>query len=181
MDLISRWLLHDEQADLWEIVFALIANLVFIGLSFLVMWPLGRLALAGQLAKGYGVLWFLVVLITIALVQIQRLVRAGLYDNFNLFLTSNLVVSSVLQVGWAAFAALTIPEYTDGAAAWMVGLVYLWGVLSCIAAFFVVSSFYQGDIYKLVSLPLALAGFLIFSVWPESGRFLYGWFFELFQ
>lgn len=180
MDAISRWLLQDEQTDLWEIVFALIVNLVFISVSFLAMWPLGRPALAGQLAKGYAVLWILVLLITIVLIQIQRLVRASLYDNFNLFLASNLAVSTALQVGWAAFAALTIPGFTDGAAAWVVVLVYVLGVLSCIAAFFVVSSFYQGDIYKLVSLPLALGGFLVFSLWPESGRFLYGWFFDLF-
>jgi len=47
-------------------------------------------------------------------------------------------------------------------------------------AYFVVSSFYQGTVYKLISLPLALAGFLVFSVWPASGRALYGWFFRLF-
>ena len=32
----------------------------------------------------------------------------------------------------------------------------------------------------LISLPLALAAFLVFSVWPASGRAIYGWFFRLF-
>ena len=36
----------------------------------------------------------------------------------------------------------------------------------------------QGTLYKLVSLPIALVGFLVFSVWPAGGRWLFGWFFD---
>jgi hypothetical protein len=62
----------------------------------------------------------------------------------------------------------------------MVVILYLVGVLSCLIAFFAVSSFYQGHVYKLVSLPLALLSFIVFGVWPAGGRLMYGWFFELF-
>jgi hypothetical protein len=85
-----------------------------------------------------------------------------------------------LQAGWAAFAALAIHSFVADAPVRVLLILYIVGVVSCLITFFAVSSFYQGHIYKLVSLPLALTGFLAFSLWPASGRAVYGWFFELF-
>jgi hypothetical protein len=83
-------------------------------------------------------------------------------------------------VGWAAFIALTLHSFADDATGWRIVVLYLTGTVSCIIAFYVVSSFYQGHFYRFVSFPLALVSFLVFSVWPVTGRLLYGWFFDLF-
>ena len=180
MEAISKWLLHDDQEELFEILVAIIINLLFLVLITLLLWPLGRLRMAFSLAKGYGILW-IVVLITGALVnRIQGLFRVNLYQRSNVYVISNLAVSCFLQVGWSAFAALTFHSFVNGAPAWITVVLYLLVVLSCLIAFFAVSSLYQGEVYRLISLPLALIGFLVFSAWPESGQILFGWFFDLF-
>jgi len=178
---LARWLTHDDQKDLFEILLALVLNVLFFVLIGPVLWLVDRQRLAFDLARGYGVLWIVLCGTMVLVRRIQSLFRVDLYERANAFVASNLAVSCFLQVGWSAFAALTVRGFVTGASAWVLVLVYLVGALSCLIAFFVVSSMYQGAIYKLVSLPLALTGFLAFSVWPASGRALYGWFFRLFE
>jgi hypothetical protein len=57
---ISRWLLQDEQKDLFEIVVAIALNVLFLALIALLLWPLGRTLLALRLARGYGLLWIVI-------------------------------------------------------------------------------------------------------------------------
>jgi hypothetical protein len=178
-DLI-KWLMNDEQKDLFEVVFASALNIAFLALAALLLWPLGRPVLAFRLAKGYGVLWVVICVIAILVNRIQKLFRVNLYDHANAYVNSNLAVTCFLQAGWAAFAALTVQGFVAGAPNWFVVVLYSVGGLSCLIAFFAVTSFYQGHIYKLISLPLALVSFIVFSVWPASGRAVYGWFFNLF-
>jgi hypothetical protein len=177
---ISKWLMHDERKELFEVLVACALNILFLALSVLLLWALGRPTLAFRLAKGYGVLWLGMLVTFVLLARLQRLFRVNIYDHPDAYVISNLVVSCLLQAGWAAFAALAVHGTMAGAAGWLVVLLYLIGGLSCLVAFFAVSSFYQGHIYKLISLPLALLGFIVFSVWSASGRVLFGWFFALF-
>jgi hypothetical protein len=176
---IRKWLTHDDQKDLFEVSFSVVLNILFLALTSLLLWPLGKPMLEFSLAKGYGLLW-IVTFLSHALVNlIQRFFRANIYDHSDAYVISNLVVSCFLQAGWAAFAAITVHTFITDAPIWMLVILYLVGVLSCLTAFFAVSSFYQGHVYKLVSLPLALVIFIIFSVWPAIGRMLYGRFFDL--
>jgi hypothetical protein len=176
----SKWLMHDEQKELFEVLVACALNILFLALGALLLWALGRPTLAVRLAKGYVILW-LCMLVTIALLtRLHRLFRVNIYDHPDAYVISNLVVSCLLQAGWAAFAALDVHSTVAGAAGWLAVLLYVIGGLSCLVAFFAVSSFYQGHIYNLISLPLASLGFIVFSVWPASGRVLFGWFFALF-
>ena len=177
---ISRWLMHEDRKELFEFLVGLVLNIFFLVLITLLLWPLGRLGLAWGLARGYGILWLITWWAAALVYRIQHVFRVNLYDHGNVYLFSNLFVSCFLQTGWSAFAALSIRGAVTGASTWTVVLVYLAGALSCLAAFYAVSAFYQGHFYRFVSLPLALVGFLVFSVWPASGRVLYGWFFRLF-
>ena len=172
--------MQDDQKELFEVLVASAMNVVFLALIVLLLWPLGRPLLAFRLAKGYGVLWGLTCVATLLGNRIQEFFRVNIYDRANAYVISNLAVSCFLQVGWSAFAAPTVHSFVPGAHIWIVVILYFVGVLSCLIAYFAVSSFYQGHIYKMVSLPLALISFIVFSVWPASGRVMYGWFFELF-
>jgi hypothetical protein len=168
MGAIASWLLHEDRKDLFEVLFALVLNILFLALISLLLWPLSLLRLAWDLAKDYGVLWIVIVVTTALVNRLQRLFRTNLYDRSNAYVISNLAVSCLLQVGWSAFAALTVHRFVDGVPVWTAIALYLVGALSCLITFFAVSSLYQGTIYKLVSLPLALVSFLVFSVWPAS-------------
>ena len=164
-DLVD-WLVHDKQKDLFEVLVALVLNILFLALAALLLWPLGRLGLVPELAKGYGILWMATCIAIVLMSRIHRWLRVNLYDHGNAYIISNLVVSCALQAGWSAFAALTVRSAVAGVPIGSAVLLYLVGTLSCLSTFFVVSAFYQGHLYKLVSLPLALVGFLLFSVWP---------------
>lgn len=174
----GKWLMHEDQKDLWEIVFASLLNVVFLALVALLLWPLGRPALAWRLAKGYSVLWGVVYLAAMLVNRIQDYFRVNIYDHADAFVYSNLAVSCILQTGWSAFAALVVHSFVGGASLWMTLILYLVGTLSCLVTYFVVSSFYQGHIYRFISLPLALVAYIAFSVWPASGHVLFGWFFD---
>ena len=167
---LSKWLMHDDQKELFEVLVASALNVVFLALIVLLLWPLGRPMLACRLALGYVVLWGLTCVAALLGNRIQEFFGVNIYDRSRAYVISNLVVSCFLQVGWSAFAALTVHRFAPGAPTWLVLILYLVGGLSCLVAFFAVSSFYQGHIYKLVSLPLALICFIAFSVWPPGGR-----------
>ena len=177
---ISKWLVHDDQKELFEVLFAIALNVVFLALIALLLWPLGKPVLAFRLAKGYGILWIVSFMTSVLVNRLHRLFRVDMYAHGDAFVLSNLAVSCLLQAGWSAFAALAVQSFVVGTPVWIVATLYLVGVLSCLIAFFAVSSFYQGHIYKMVGLPLALVGFIVFSVWPASGGVMYGWFFDLF-
>lgn len=175
MGTIIEWLIDDNQKDLFEVLVALVLNIIFLILSGLLLWPLDRLILAVDLAKGYGLFWIALFVTTAVLHWLQRLFRMNMYDRANAFLLSTLAVSCLLQVGWAAFAALLVHNLITDTTVWIGVILYLVGGLSCLIAFFVVGAIYQGTIYKLISLPITLISFIIFSVWPESSRMLMGW------
>lgn len=176
----GKWLTHDDQKELFDILFAFLLNLIFLTLIALLFWSLGSPRTAFRLAKGYAVLW-LVVFVSVALLnRIQGFFRVNIYDHPNAYVNSTLAVSCLLQACWSAYAALTAHDFAAGAHAWRAVILYAVGFLSCLVAFFVVSSFYRGHIYKFISLPLASVCFVVFSVWRAGGRALFGWLFDIF-
>ncbi|MGB8510773.1 MAG: hypothetical protein WCD76_20545 [Pyrinomonadaceae bacterium] len=177
---ISKWLMHDEQKDLFEILVASTLNIVFLVLIALLLWPVAKPVLALRLAGGYAILWIATAIIAALVNRLQSFFRLDIYTHVDAYVISNLVVSCFLQAGWSAFAALSVRDFVAGTTLWLTVLLYLVGVLSCLIAYFAVSSFFQGHIYKIISLPLGLLGFIVFSVWPAIGRAIYGWFFDFF-
>src|SRR5687767_14179529 len=168
MSEFRKWLTHDDQKDLFEVLLAVALNLLFLVLIAVILWPLGRFKLALSLAKGYGLLWIVLYVANVFVTAIQRLFRVNIYDRPNGYVISGLFVSCTLQAGWSAFAAITVHSFLAGAPIWFLVILYIIGILSCLAAFFVVSSFYQGHIYKFVSLPLSLVVFIIVTVWAAT-------------
>lgn len=165
---ISKWLTHDDQKDLFEVLFAVTLNVIFVAVITLLLWALGPRSLAFALAKGYGLLWIGIFMSAAVMSFAHRLLRVNIYDHANVYVISNLAVSCLLQAGWSIFAATSVHRFLPGESIWVVVALFSVGALSCVTAFFAVSSFFQGHIYKLVSLPLALVIFIIFSVWLVS-------------
>ncbi len=181
MGAFSKWLLQDEQKELFDILLALTLNIVFLGLLALLLWPLGRTLLALRLAKGYGLFWLVSYATVLLMIVCRRIFRMGLDSHFDAYVLSNLFVSGLLQAGWSAFAALTVHGFTGSTPGWPgVALLYFGGLLSCFIAFNIVSAFYGGSLYRRVNALLALVSYSLFSVWPASGRVLYGRLFDLF-
>ena len=180
MVMIGKWLLHEDRKELFEIVVAGGLNIIFLALVSLLLWGMGSPLPALRLAGGYGVLW-IATFSTGALVnRAQRLFKVNIYDHPDAYVNSNLAASCFLQAGWSAFAALSVHGFVAGAPVWLALTLHVVGFLSCLVAFFAVSSCFQGHVYKMISLPFALIGFAVFSAWPASARALFGRLFDLF-
>ncbi|MBS1808365.1 MAG: hypothetical protein JST84_09250 [Acidobacteria bacterium] len=168
----------EEQETASKLLIIVGVNLAFLLIAGLMLWLFGHSALAWQFAKGYALLWVLLLVISPILNFIQRMFRLNLYDNANVFVASNLLVSGVLVLGWSTFAALVVQG--AGATGWVVGLLYAVGFLASYIGEQVVTAIFNGTIYQLANLVLALVSFIVFAIWPVLGRTLFGWFFNLF-
>jgi hypothetical protein len=173
-------LVHTLREEVLDFLIALGLNLIFVALVALLLWPLGKAALALRLTKGYGILWVVTALTGVALYRVQRFFRVDTDTHYDALVISNLSHAVFLLAGWSAFAALTVRDIASGAQVWVAAILWLVGLLSSHVAFIVLSSFYPGQVYKLINLILALTSFLVFALWPASGRAVYGWFFNLF-
>lgn len=176
----SRWLLHEDQKQVYELFFASVYTLVFTGVIALLLWPFGAARLALQLGKGFWILWVLLALTVLVALVMRRVFRVDFDQHLDAYVVASLVVSGALQTGWSAFAALVVRGQVADASLWSAIVVYFVGLFSCHVAFVAISAYYFGHIYKNVNLPLGAASFILFSIWPALGRALFGWFFDLF-
>jgi hypothetical protein len=177
----ERWLLHEDQKELFNFLFAAALCLFFGGLAALVLWPLGDAALALRFAKGGVVLWLVLFVTFVALAFVQRKLDVDIYSHADAYVISSAVVGAFIQTGWSAFAALAVRDFASSAGAWASVALYFTGLLSCYVAYTAVSAFYTGQIYKLVNLAVVLVSFAAFCLWPSAAHAAYGWFFRLFQ
>ena len=176
----AKWLMHEDQKELFEFLFAAAQHLVFVALAALALWPLGDAALALRLAKGGVVLWLALFVTFVALAFVHRRLRVDIYSHADAYVISSAAVGAVMQAGWSAFAALAARDSAAGAGAWHAAILYFGGLVSCYVAFNVVSAFYTGHVYKFINLAVAFVAYAVFCVWPAAARAAYGWFFRLF-
>ena len=175
-----KWMLDRASAEAWQFIVAVALCLLVPAVVALALWPVGVAGLGLRLFKGLFVFWVCVLLAFVAAASVQRRLRVDLYSHSDAFIYSNLAVSGVLMLGWAAFAALVTREAAAAAGLWLAGLLYLFGLLSGVVACQVVGSFYSGSIYKFGALIVGCAGFVLFAVWPAAARAAFGWLFGLF-
>ena len=165
MGAISKWLLHEDQTHLFDLLFAAVVNLVFLGVVSCFLWAADNFSYAIRIGRAFCLLWGVTILAHFFLVRIHEFFKVNIYDHGNAFLISNLFVSCALQVGWAVFAAWSLQRVTFSASMAMTATWYVIGFISCLVTFYAVSAFFPGHFYKFVSLPLALIVFIVTSVW----------------
>jgi hypothetical protein len=180
MGQFSKWLLHEDQKEVFDHLFAAVLNLIFLALLTLIFWLLGKIAFSIHFLKGYWVFWILLPATALLLVVFQRVFRVDMYSHFDAYVISALVLSGFLQVGWSAFAALTIKGSMIGSPTWLIVIMYVSGAISCYVSLMLLSAYYSGSIYRHVNALLGAITFIVFSVWPTAARAMYGWFFDLF-
>jgi hypothetical protein len=173
------WMLDRASAEAWQVIAAVALCLLLPALAAAVLWPAGEARVGLSLLKGFGLFWVVVLVVYAAAAWAQRRLRVDLYSHADAFVVSNLLVSGALMLGWTAFAALVTRDAAAGAAPWAACALYLFGLLSGVAACQVLGSFYGGHVYKLACLLLACAGFALFAVWPAAARAAFGWLFRL--
>ena len=77
----SKWLLHEDQKELFDFLFAIVLNIVFLVLIALLLWPLGKATIAFRLTKGYWYFWAVLIVTSSLLVLAQRIFRMDLYSH----------------------------------------------------------------------------------------------------
>jgi len=180
MGQLSKWLLHEDQKELFDYLFANALNIVFLAVTALILWPMGQAMTSWRLAKGYWIFWIVLILTAIILILFQRIFRVDMDSHYDIYVITALLVSGLLQAGWSAFAALIIHTSFDTAPVWIDVVLFIVGLFSSYVACAIVSAFYMGSIYRMVNLFLAMLSYLVFILWPTSARVLYGWFFDFF-
>jgi hypothetical protein len=175
--LTLKRMLDRASAEAWQFIVAVALCLLLPALAAVVLWPAGMAGVGFRLLKGFGVFWVFVFVVYAAAAWVQRRLRVDLYSRPDVFVVSNLLVSGVLMFGWTAFAALVTREAAGAAGLWLACVLYLFGLLSGVAACQVLGSFYSGQVYKLACLLVACAGFALFAAWPAAGRAAFGWMF----
>lgn len=176
----SRWLLHEDQKEFFNYLFAVVLNAVFLAVVALLLWPAGKAATALTLARGFWAFWTALIITGMLVVLLQRLFRVDMYSHPDAYVISGLVVGGVIQAGWSAFAALVVRDAVVGAPVWAAIVLYLVGLVSCWVAFNAVSAFYVGSIYRMTNLIVAAVSFVLFSAWTAAARALFGWFFDFY-
>lgn len=176
----SKWLLHEDQKEFFDYVFALILNIAFVGVGLLVLWPFGYSYMAWRMAKGYWIFWTVLIVTSALMALAQRIFRMDLYERFDAYVISGLVVSGVIQLGWSAFVAPIVRASVADTSVWVAIVLYAVGVISCYVAAVIVGVYYMGGLYRMVNSALAILSFILFSIWPRAGLAAYGWFFDLF-
>jgi len=178
MGQFAKWLLHEDQKEFFDYLFALVVNILFVALLMLLLWPLGRVNMAVRLAKGYWMFWTVLIMTSTVLALVQSYCRIDLYEHHNVYVISALTLGGIVQVGWSAFAAPVICSFAVNASLWVAVVLYVAGVVSAYVASIIVGSYYSGGLYRMVNSALALLSFLVFIVWPTAGLAMYGWFFR---
>lgn len=178
MGQFSRWLLHDDQKEFFDYLFALFVNILFVALLMLVLWPLERVNMAVRLAKGFWMFWTVLIATSAVLALVQRYFRIDLYERYNAYVISGLALSGIVQIGWSAFAAPVTRSFAANASVWVAIVLYGAGVVSAYVASVIVGSYYSGSLYRMVNAAVAILSFVVFSVWPMAGLAIYGWFFR---
>ena len=173
-DLI-RWLLHDDQNDLFNYLFAVVLNVVFLGLAALLLWPLDRTAMVLELARGYLIFWIVLGLTGGLVYCVRRLLRVDIDSHFDAYVISALMVSGLIQAAWSPYAAITVDAFIPAASVWTSAILHGVGVLACYIAYVAVSAFYMGSLYRFVNLGVALLSYIVFAVWPATGQTIYFW------
>jgi hypothetical protein len=176
----GKWLLHEDRKELFDYLFAVALNAVFLALAALLLWPAGKAATALGLAKGFWAFWTAAILATTLAALVQRLFRIDIDSHPDAYVILGLAVGGVLQAGWSAFAALTVGGAAAGAPLWLAGVLYFVGLLSCWVALNIVAAWYTGSLYRMTNLFVAPAGFVLFCLWPAAARALFGWFFDFY-
>src|SRR5688572_1414682 len=97
MGQFAKWLLHEEQKEFFDYLFALVLNAVFLLLVTLLLWPLGRAGLAWQLAKAYWIFWTAVIVTACVVAVAHRIFRMDLYSHANAYIITALVTSGFLR------------------------------------------------------------------------------------
>jgi hypothetical protein len=176
----GKWLLHEDRKELFDYLFAVALNAVFLAAAALLLWPAGKAATAASLARGFWAFWTAMILTTALVAVVQRLFRVDIDSHADAYVILGLVVGGVLQAGWSAFAALAVGASAAGAPLWLAAVLYFVGLLSCWVAFNIVAAYYAGSIYRMTNLIVAAARYALFCAWPAAGRALFGRFFDFY-
>jgi hypothetical protein len=139
-------------------------TLAFLAVMALLLWPAGQLALAGQFALGFAVLWLATLAMSVFSKIVSRLFRMNVYDRANAYIAFHLVCSGALMLAWLAFTASTMhAALASFNIAAQIALV-LAGALAVYLGQSTITLFYQGTIYALAVFALAVMGYGVFVI-----------------
>jgi hypothetical protein len=139
-------------------------TLTFLAIMALLLWPAGHIALAGQFALGFAVLWFATLAVSACGRIASRLFRMNVYDRAYAYIAFHLACSGALILAWVVFTASTLHA---ALALFNLAAQIALVLAGAVAVYFgqsIITLFYSGTIYTLAVFVLAIAGYGIFVI-----------------
>ncbi len=154
------------KSAITDFLIALLISLVFFVVAGALLWFAGQTVFLGQLAGAYVLFCFGVLAVSLIGMLIMQLARVNFHDHFNTYVILNVALGALPVVLWSAFAARLAANGAGGFSALSAALLHVCGFLSCYTAYTVVTSQFNGTLYRMILLPLALIGYVVFAVFP---------------
>lgn len=150
--------------------FALLLNVVY----FCIFWAIHQL-LATELSTkdilvGNLILWLILVVSILLVTSFCKIFRLSIDHNVPL-LTNILIVVLVLLFS-SCFIAWHTQSSFENLTLWKQRFLHVFGFLYAYLAFAVVTSFYTGNIFKILGLAVALISYLVFAFSPNLTAYL---------
>lgn len=153
--------------------------LVWFGLGALMLWPFEQAALCGHFVKGYPLLVGALIGAMVVCLVVHRVFRMESDPASDAFVITNVLVSGLVQAGWAAFVALEVAGVTPGATLGLSVVAHFVGFVASYVTTATTGAFFQGGIYKTACIVVSAGAYVVFAIWPGAGRAVYGWFFGM--
>lgn len=137
-------------------------NILFVAIAAWVCWLMGHVAFIGPLVLGFVGLWAAMIVITTLLAVIARYNRQfNMYDRAALYLGANIITSAVPLLAFVAYIVMQAHQAVLGAG-WIERLaLYGVGFLASYIAHAIVTVFFNGQLYAIINLFIALIGYLL--------------------
>jgi len=161
--------------DIKNQLIALLINIVYFGIFWGIHKLFGTEFDTYTFLIGNLVLW-VSFSVTINLMSLfRRIFKLELTDGVplvtNMIFVVIITLSSVFFIAWQTQIAM------ESLVLWKYIVIHVFGFLYAYLVYGIITVFYSGGIFKIISLPLSLIGYLVFAIFPKLTSYLGSLFF----
>lgn len=142
-------------------------NLFFLLIISIVLWLTNNSFLIAKYVYAYGILWISLFVLMSILAILGRF-NFDEESSFSKYVIFNTIVSSTLLISWSIFNVFYINIACEDQKTIIDFVLYFIGILATYSSYALVSTFYNGRIYKKFGFPVSILSYLILIFIPSD-------------